>query len=272
LARQAARGSRKDLREAEACFAKGRYREAEKILVASLRSIESRKLPIAMELWNQLGIVYKYEGKFSAAVNAYSRARRLLERCASPGDLAFASIFHNLGGVAFSRGRYSDAERLTRRALRIRTRHCGAGDPDVAADLAALGAIFCRQKRYRSALNALTKARGIFAANQRARGRRYDLAITDNNIGAALHGLARYDEAERYFRSALRAKRKLLGPNHPDVGISLSNLGDVYYRLGRANEARRTHVAALAILKKTLGVNHPQTAAAIANYKKVLAE
>jgi tetratricopeptide (TPR) repeat protein len=237
-----------------------------------LRSIESRKVPIAIALWNQLGVVYKYRGKFSAAVNAYSHAQRLLKRYAAPGDLAFAAIFHNLGGVAFSRRRYSEAERLTRRALRIRTRHCGASHPDVAADLAALGAIFCRQKKYRSALSALTKARGIFAANRRSRGRRYDIAIADNNIGAAFHSLGRYEEAEQYFRSALSAKRKLLGANHPDVGISLSNLGDIYRRLGRAKESRSTHVAAIAILKKTLGAKHAHTLAAVANYKKALAD
>jgi tetratricopeptide (TPR) repeat protein len=80
--------------------------------------------------------------------------------------------------------------------------------------------------------------------------------------------LKKHEEAERYYRSALRLKKIVLGPRHPDVGISLNNLGELYRKLGRVAEARAAQASAVAILRHALGPRHPHTVAAVVNYRR----
>jgi tetratricopeptide (TPR) repeat protein len=194
----------------------------------------------------------------------------LLHRCLPPDDVAFAALYHNLGGIEFSRGRYRAAERLAVRGLRIRRKQVGPSHPDVAADLSGLAAILHGQQRYRAALRAASMARQILGARRRSARLRHDLAVIDNNLGATLQALGRFAEAERSYRSSIRLKRAALGPRHPDVGVSLNNLGCLYKRLGRVAEARTAYASAIDILRAGLGARHPHTRNAIANVRPVL--
>jgi tetratricopeptide (TPR) repeat protein len=247
----------------------GQYARAEQILRTRLRAVRSRHArPSAARLWNLLGVVHKYQGCFANAARAYSTAATLLRHDLPPDDVTFAALYHNLGGLEFSRGRYRAAERLARRGLAIRRKHVERGDPTMGADRAALAAILHGQKRYQAALRESLIARRMFRARRSARYH-YDLAVLDNNIGAALQALGRYGESERYYLSSLRLKRTSLGPGHADVGISLNNLGELYRRMGRAREARVAHRGAVSILKRALGVRHPHTLAAVANSRRL---
>lgn len=159
---------------------------------------------------------------------------------------------------------------MARRGLSIRCKQVGSRHPDVAADVSALAAILHGQKRYHAALRASSMARQILGARRRSARFRHDLAVIDNNLGATLQALGRYEQAERCYRSSIRLKKTVLGPRHPDVGISLNNLGHLYRRLGRVAEARAASASAIAILRASLGPRHPHTPAAIASSRHLL--
>src|SRR5262249_53229739 len=87
----------------EAQRTRGRYSAAERTFVRALaqagpgfgeRSVE------AAELHNDLGMTFKFAGRFVDAETAYGRAREILATRpdADPEDLA--ALFHNLGGLA----------------------------------------------------------------------------------------------------------------------------------------------------------------------------
>jgi len=66
-------------------------------------------------------------------------------------------------------------------------------------------------------------------------------------IGQSYLSLARYDEAERLFRSTLDIDRRIDGPQSIPVITALSNLGGVYLASGRLDRADSVFRQALAI-------------------------
>jgi eukaryotic-like serine/threonine-protein kinase len=66
-------------------------------------------------------------------------------------------------------------------------------------------------------------------------------------IGQSYLSLARYDDAERHFQSALDLHRRVDGPRSVAVVTALSNLGGVYLQSGRLDQADSVFRQALAI-------------------------
>src|SRR5258706_9231466 len=124
--------------------ARGRYREAERTFARALANASAAfgnaSLEVA-ELENDLGMTFKYLGRFAEAHAAYARARVILEALpdADPQDLA--ALFHNLGGLAHARGDLETAEPLARRAVEIRSRSVGPRAPATLLDRSAHAAI-----------------------------------------------------------------------------------------------------------------------------------
>ena len=91
------------------------------------------------------------------------------------------------------------------------------------------------------------------------------VAITANNLGCVYLEQERYDEAENWFRRALKAKQRLLGPDHEETGNSMGNLSDVMRFQGRYAEAEDLARQYLALNERRLGVNHIETIWAVDN-------
>ena len=72
-------------------------------------------------------------------------------------------------------------------------------------------------------------------------------------------------KAEPLYRECLAARRRLLGPRHPDTLVSLSNLGTLLRSLGRLEEAAPLQEAALQLARETLGRRHSDTLAYLSN-------
>ena len=54
--------------------------------------------------------------------------------------------------------------------------------------------------------------------------------ICVNNMGFLLQAKGDLEGAEPYYRRALEAREKVLGPEHPDLGHALNGIGNVYMR------------------------------------------
>ena len=74
-----------------------------------------------------------------------------------------------------------------------------------------------------------------------------------------------YAKAEPLFQEALRIRRKVLGPEHPDVALSLNNLGELYEATSEYAKAEPLLQEALRIRRKILGPEHPAMAAGLNN-------
>ncbi len=178
--------------------------------------------PSMAQAHHNLGVIYFGNGQLDDAIREYREAIRL--------DPGLAEPHEQLGLALETSGRVDDAVHEYLLALKIR--------PADAEALDNLGNAFVKQGRHDDAITAFEKA---VAALQRqdsgsARGAgstRLDaparLAATRTNLGIALEGKGRLDDAEREYREAIR-----LAPRLPEAH---SNLGDLLTKQGRAREA-----------------------------------
>src|SRR5947209_1979818 len=88
--------------------ARGNYRRAESSLREALESAEKHTANFVVDrpaLWNQLGMVCKYLGKFDSAERYYRLALRHARQHPKSPEREFflANLYHNLGGVEHSR-------------------------------------------------------------------------------------------------------------------------------------------------------------------------
>jgi tetratricopeptide (TPR) repeat protein len=254
----------------EVLYRKGRYREAEPVLLDAIEELEhgfGRDHPEVATALNNLAVCYKYLARFTDAGALYQRALTILERALGPDRPEVASIYHNLGGLEHAAGNWSRGEPFARRSVRIRTRALGPNHPDVAADLTALAALLDRQKKYDDAERLYHRALAIV---ERAYGPDdHQVAVNLNNLGAIYQSRGRVAEAEEMFRRALRIDTACLGRDHPKVGFATNNLA-VLLSADRPEEAATLFRRALAIFRHTLGRQHPNVGVCLENYSAVV--
>ena len=90
-------------------------------------------------------------------------------------------------------------------------------------------------------------------------------ALLLSRAGDYFMQLGRYSEAEPLYVEALRMRKRLLVPEHPDVALSLNNLAELYRSQGRYEEAEPLLVEALEMYNRLLGVEPPDVALGLNN-------
>ena len=178
-----------------------------------------------------------------------------------------ASLYHNIGGLAYTRERYAAAERWGRAALELRTRLFGARSVLTAADAAALAASLDGLGRHAEAQQLYGRVLAIF--RRRYGACHYELAVNLNNLGASLYAEGKLAAASENYREALQIKQQVLGSSHIDVALTANNLGILYLKQGRPRLAVRYVDQARTILLGQLGPRQPKARAVLANWKAV---
>ena len=79
-----------------------------------------------------------------------------------------------------------------------------------------------------------------------------------------------YKSAEKVVRMSVKAREKVLGPEHPDTLTSVSHLGLVLESQGKYEEAEAMHRRDLEGSEKVLGPEHPDTLISVTNLGSVL--
>jgi len=255
---------------AQSARTRGHYARAERLFRWALRAAERALGPADIEVaaaLNNLGVLYKDQGRYDEAESVYQRARAILV-AREEESLELATLYHNLGGLEHARGRCARGEPLARRGLEIRERALGPEHPDVAADAAALAAILdgAGKREEAEALfrRSLTTFERVYGSHH------YEIAVTLNNLAALHQAKGDAEEAERLYRRALTIKEQRLGADHPDVAMTLNNLAVLYASHARGAEAEPMYRRAVAIFETALGPRHPKTIACRENHGVLL--
>jgi tetratricopeptide (TPR) repeat protein len=214
---------------------------------------------------NDLGVLYKYWGRFDEGLRLYGRALASMIAIHGEDSLPCAAVYHNVGGILHARGDFAAAEEPTRRAWEISRRLLGADDPRTIRDAVAYAAILDGLERYDESERIYLSALAIYDTSL---GADHDeVATTLHNLAAVL--AARGDDAgaEQHYRSALTMKETLFGADHPEVAVTCNNLGRLLNDCGRPEEAVPLLERAVAVLERRLTPAHPHLARARDNLR-----
>jgi tetratricopeptide (TPR) repeat protein len=242
--------------------ARGRYLDAERVFTRALghatRGFGAASLEVA-ELQNDLGMTFKYVGRFDDAEAAYDRARHILDELPDVDEEDAAALFHNLGGLAHARGDFETAEPLARRAVEIRTQTHGPRDPATLLDRSAHAAILFGLGRTDE---AETSFRGLLGDLEAALGADHpEVAVALNNLAAIVQSRGAVVEAVSLYRRVIAVKEARFGAGSPALAVPLNNLGTALLAQGRADEATAVHERALGLLEPAVEADHPNLVA-----------
>jgi tetratricopeptide (TPR) repeat protein len=246
----------------------GDYSGAETCLLRALRSAHLHR-PERLFLWNQLGMVYKYLGRFDKSGDLYQRALREAPGCLSGAERNFflADLYHNLGGLEHARGHFRRGEQFARKGLELRRRVASSRSLPVAVDMAALAAILDGQKKF-------TESETLYRRALRVYRREYgpshgETAVLVGNLAALCQATGRFRPSLPCYRLALKMKRQEFGSTHPSVGVTLNNLGMLYHAQGKTSQAKRCFGTALRILLRAFGPRHFQYKTVKSNFSHI---
>jgi tetratricopeptide (TPR) repeat protein len=224
----------------------------------------------AAEARNNVGVLYKYWGRYDDALRLYRQALRSIVAVHGEESLAAGVVYHNIGAILHSRGDFAAAEEPGRKVRDISRRLLGEDDTRTMLDAAAYAGILDGLERYPESEPIYRRALTIF---EKAFGPgHYEVAATLHNLAAVLAARGCPEEAEQHYRRALGINEDLLGPDSPDVALTHNNLGGLLAARGRPGEAMPLLGSAVAILEKRLTAEHPHLAVARGNLRKAASD
>jgi tetratricopeptide (TPR) repeat protein len=220
----------------------------------------------AADARNNLGVLFKYLGRFEEALHLYADALGPKVKAHGECSLAAAAIHHNVGGLLHARGEFAAALEPARTAWTIARDLLGEDDPRTIVEAGAYAAVLEGLGRYDESERLYRRALVVFEAAYG--GEHVEVAATLHNLGSVLAATGRLSEAETCYRLALDKKTRLFGEQTPEVALTVNNLGSLLLQAGRAGEALPLLALACAVLERSLPATHPQLAAARENLRQ----
>jgi Tfp pilus assembly protein PilF len=236
--------------------AEGRFRQAESVLLDSLRRAEALNTPGSGENsleWGRaasgLAALYLAWQEFGKAESFALRAQAILKKNLEPGDAERINNASILGSIYLEQGRYDEAEPLLRAALE----HAG---PRLATrTYNELAILALRRHRFDEAESLELRA---LETNRQLAGLPSPLTATIiDNLAQICLLQKRYVEAEQHYRDAISIWEATLGKQHPDTGKAYMNLAEFYHLRGRESGAEELYERAAKILESVYGGEHP---------------
>jgi len=218
---------------------------------------------------NDLGVLYKFWGRFDGALALYEAALCSIT-ARVPGDsLELATLKHNIGGALHGKGDFAAAEQPAREAWDIARRLLGDDEPEVLLHATAYAAVLTDLGRFRESEAICRRAHVVFEASFGAE--HHEVAANLHNLAAVLAEQGQASEAVELYRRALEIRRRVQGDHHADVGLTLNNLGRLLLDLGQRDEALSVLLEASTTLTAALTSGHPHLGRVRANLQRALA-
>jgi tetratricopeptide (TPR) repeat protein len=196
-----------------------------------------------------LGLMYFAMGKYNDAISHYNSARIIKEKHVGSDHPNLTETYGLLGEAYFKLGFFDISSEWCRRALEISKNTELEFHPKRIDIMASLAKSYTYIGRYDSALEIYKNVLDTFASSDCI-----EWADVVHNMGVALQGKCKFDEAIAAFKNALQVyRRKSVSPYEKvKIAMAIQNIGVVYSEQGRHNKAIEYLRRALR-LEKSLG-------------------
>jgi tetratricopeptide (TPR) repeat protein len=245
-------------------MARGRYEEAQPLLVQALASAEHLYGPdhpaLLPRLLRQAELCWRRE-EYEPAEQLLLRALALGEQHLSPTHPQIAEVLSDLAKVYRQQNRCEQAESVYQRALRIQERQLGSEYPETVAVLSHLADVYQYQGKYERAEPLYQRA--LRLQEQQSGPWHPQIAEMLNALATLYSHQGKYEQAEPLYLRALRIQEHQLRFEDPETAVMLSNLADLYRQQGRYEQAEPLYLQSLYIREQHVGPEHPEVMAAL---------
>lgn len=215
----------------------------------------SQEYPFA-KLCRRLGNLYASINDYDNAVKNYEEALSIQQQALGREHIENFHTLRRLGNAHFLKNKLQLALSCYVEGLRIwRQEPSHNSRSKVAPVLRKMGFIFFTQKKYNFSLRCYLDALESYETDEHLHDRADEICELYNNVGNVYLTINDFDEAVKYYESALSIKLSLLGKNHIDTTGTMCNLGQAHVGLGNFDEALDLYNQALNIREKH-GKNH----------------
>ncbi|KAK5202314.1 hypothetical protein LTR41_011941 [Exophiala xenobiotica] len=171
---------------------------------------------------NNLGALYRDQGKLEDAEKVYQRALAGYEKALGVDHTLTLDTVHNLGNLYLDQAKLEEAEKMYQRALAGKEKALGADHTSTLLTVNNLGRLYAAQgkleeaeKMYRRALAGCEKALGVDHTST---------LDTVYRLGKLYRARDKLEEAEKMYMRALAGYEKALGVEHTSTLDTVSNL------------------------------------------------
>jgi eukaryotic-like serine/threonine-protein kinase len=244
----------------------GRWDDAERHLIASVRVIEHRLGATHRRTLlsvNALAELYRQTNRFDQAEPLFLRVVDASRATLGEEHPYTLGVTSNLAALYFDQARYKEARPLMELMLEARRRVIGQEHPDTLDAMLNLANVL-------HALNLVDLAeqleRELLAIQTRTLGPDHpSTLISTMHLGQTLMARARYDEARDLLSRAHDALRRTLGEDHPHAILSADNLAQLYMKTGQFDQAEQLYLELIEICRRVHGPGHTGTIGARVN-------
>ncbi len=208
-------------------FLLGNFREAGEYFHRQVSLAETiRPRQLAVEVFNNLGLLHEAQGEFDLALEYLERAEDLADaHLRGSNHPCRAIVVSNKGEVHRRLGDFKEAFLNCRQAVRMCEAKLGMRHPVLVPLLIKFGRALRSQGELENALDQFRRALQI-VEKKMALEHPYTAAILQE-IGRTYQRQQRHELARRCFYRTLETIEKALGAEHPYIGMQLNQVGEI---------------------------------------------
>lgn len=189
---------------------------------------------------NNLGVIYRDQGKYPDALNYYLRSLKIIEETGN--KRAYATSLNNIGVIYNYQGELQKALDYFSKALKIREDI--EDKKGIAMSLTTIGVVYKKQGNYPQALDYYFRALKISEEIDD----KYGIATALNNIGNIYHDQGDYTKARENDLRTLKINEEI--GNKYGVAVCFINIGSTYLQTGNTKLAIEYEIKALNLSQK----------------------
>ncbi|KAF3920163.1 Nephrocystin-3 [Arthrobotrys entomopaga] len=209
------------------------------------------------QLENLAGCISQF-GDYVEAEKLYRRALTAREEIFGDRHADTIQCIYQLAKILYLQERYDEAESNFQRALGLKQTVTLVDVMTETSDIWQRGTKYRREQKYwaseemqRRVLDRIEKGYNVYPDE--------DVSIIGlTNLGNALEGQCRFNEAVFYMKQAVEMAERIIGYDHPDTMGIVHNLGAVYKGQRELDLAETCARRAMEGHEKSLGPNHPK--------------
>lgn len=205
--------------------------------------------PELASILQNLAYIYIDQGHHSKAEEYIKRALNIIEKAFGPQHPRVALILGDLGYLYLKAGKYNESEKQYKSAIAMLEEEVGREHIRIAEYLSGLGELYFETGRYDEAEQHLKRGLAICEKEEKP-----DLEVKAgilSNLGCLyFRGLERYEDAESYFKKALKIIEEDLDMHFSKAKETVKEYAYLLRKLGREEEAADLEVRMKSYSKK----------------------